>query len=236
MKTTKTTHLLAAFLADVFKGWTAPEAIYALALIGLQIVTYIWNPDSLAGFIAGLTGTICVILAAKRKISNYVFGFIQTAVGLYLGLQVRLWGESAENLFYLISQFVGFAAWRNHLVTEEGENHQQVEQVETRKFTLGHWLLSLGAIAISTILFGWLFERLNGTQPYVDALTLVTAFIAQIIMLARYREQWVFWFVLNVVSLFQWFTLGNMSMVALYIAFLINNAYGYWQWTKGAKD
>lgn len=52
-------------------------------------------------------------------------------------------------------------------------------------------------------------------------------------MLARYREQWTFWFILNVVSLYPWITLHNMSMAALYIAFLINSAYGYYQWSKG---
>ena len=76
---------------------------------------------------------------------------------------------------------------------------------------------------------------MNGTQPYIDALTLVIAIVAQIIMLARYREQWTFWFVLNIVSIYQWVTLGNWSMVALYVAFIINNAYGYVEWSKGAK-
>lgn len=229
----KKQNLFTAFLKDVFLGWSKGEAIYALALVALQILVYIWNPDSLAGFITGLTGTICVILAAKRKISNYVFGFIQTVVGLYLGLQVHLWGESVENLFYLISQFVGFAAWRNHMIA--GDVEEDVEQVETRKFEIKHWLYSVVAIAVGTVAFGYVFAQMNGTQPYVDALTLVTAFVAQIIMLARYREQWTFWFLLNIVSLVQWFTLNNMSMVALYVAFIINNAYGYYQWTKGAK-
>lgn len=49
------------------------------------------------------------------------------------------------------------------------------------------------------------------------------------------REQWTFWFILNVVSLYQWITLHNMSMAALYVAFLINNAYGYYQWSKGSQ-
>ena len=78
-------------------------------------------------------------------------------------------------------------------------------------------------------------KNLAGTQPYIDAFALVTAFVAQIIMLARYREQWTFWFILNVVSLYQWITLRNMSMAALYVAFLINNAYGYYQWSKGSQ-
>lgn len=248
--------LFTAFLKDIFLGWSKGEATYALSLIALQIIVFILNPDSLIGFITGLSGTICVLLVAKRKISNYAFGFIQTAVGLCLGLQVHLWGESAENLFYLISQFIGFAAWRKHMIA--GNTESDTEQVETRRFNWQHWLYSILVIALGTISFAfisqhmteivnflgslaknlnptwcWQAKNLAGTQPYIDAFTLVTAFVAQIIMLARYREQWTFWFILNVVSLYQWITLHNMSMAALYVAFLINNAYGYYQWSKG---
>ena len=230
---TKQNNIFTAFLRDVFLGWTTKEAIYAWSLILLQVITFIWNPDSPAGFIAGLTGTICVILVAKRKLSNYAFGLIQTVVGIYLGLQFRLWGESAESLFYLIAQFIGFWTWKNHMVA--GDVQEDIEQVETRKFRLYDWGISIGAITVGTVVLGYLFENMNGTQPYIDALTLVTAIVAQIIMLARYREQWTFWFVLNIVSIYQWVTLGNWSMVALYVAFIINNAYGYIEWTKETK-
>lgn len=230
-------NLFTTFIKDIFTGWTLKEAIYAWFLIGLQVATYIWNPDSPLGFITGLTGTICVLLVAKRKMSNYVFGFIQTGIALYLGLSVRLWGESVENAFYFTTQIVGYFAWRKHMVSGTNDMEEdEGQQVETRKFTALNWLVTILILALGTAGAGYLFDQMSGTQPYLDAFTMVTAFVAQIIMLARYREQWNFWFLLNIVSLYQWFVLGNMSMVALYVAFIINNAYGYWQWTKGADQ
>ena len=110
---TKQTNIFTAFIRDLFLGWTTKEAIYAWFLILLQVITFIWNPDSIAGFISGLCGTICVVLVAKRKLSNYLFGLIQTIVGVYLGLQFRLWGEASESMMYLVAQFVGFWAWKN---------------------------------------------------------------------------------------------------------------------------
>lgn len=226
-------NIFTTFIKDIFLGWTIKESIFAWSLIFLQIITFVFNPDSITGFITGLTGTICVLLVAKRKMSNYVFGFIQTGIALYLGLSVRLWGESIENAFYFISQIWGFMAWRNHMIA--GERIPEEEQVETRCFGIKEWVISLTSIAIGTYLAGTIFSLWHGTQPFIDSFTLAVSIVAQIIMIKRFREQWNFWFILNVVSLYQWFTLGNMSMVALYIAFIINNAYGYYEWTKGAS-
>ncbi len=227
-----TNNLFVSFLKDIFLGWTKSEAIFGLSLVALQIITFIFNPESPLGFIAGTTGTICVLLVSKRKLSNYAFGLIQTAVTIYLGLGVSLWGESIENIFYFVSQIIGFAAWRKHMIA--GDVVEEIEQVETRIFKIRDWFISLTGIALFTAIAGYIFQITNGTQPYIDSLTLGISIIAQIIMLMRYREQWVFWFVLNLVSLYQWVTLGNASLVALYIAMILNNAYGYYQWTKGA--
>lgn len=218
---------------ELFGGWTKGEAIYAWSLILLQVGFYIVFPDSLWGFIAGVSGTICVLLVAKRKISNYFFGFIQTGIMMVLGFNVGLIGETGENIFYFISQFLGIKEWKKNMVEDEKDNEAKV--VKTRKFTIKDWIIWLGVTAIATVALGYIFNSFNGTQPYIDALTLVMALVGQFLMLYRYREQWVFWGVLNVVSIYQWVTLGNMSLVALYIAFLINNAYGMVMWSKGAK-
>ena len=104
--------------------------------------------------------------------------------------------------------------------------------VKTRKLTATQWLLLIGAISVATVGFGYGFQSFGGTQPYIDALTLVVALFGQMLMVYRFREQWLLWGTLNVASIYQWFTLGNMSLVALYVAFLINVIYGYVNWNK----
>ena len=55
-------------------------------------------------------------------------------------------------------------------------------------------------------------------------------------MVYRFREQWLLWAVLNIVSIYQWIALNNMSLVAMYLAFLINTIYGYVNWSKQQKE
>lgn len=215
-------------LKDLFTGWGKFERWYAITLITLQIVFYIIYPESPLGFITGLSGTICVLLVAKRKLSNYFFGFIQTGIALFLGAGAGLIGETGENLFYFVSQILGLKEWNKH---KDEDN-----EVITKKFTFKQWLLTLVVIAVPTTILTLIFGRFNGTQPLLDALTLVIALVAQTLMVYRFKEQWLLWLALNLVSLAQWFMIGNMSLVAMYIAFTINTVYGYVNWSNEVKN
>lgn len=227
------TNLIKKTKEDLFGGWSGKEAIYAWVLIILQIAFYVVYPDSLWGFIAGTAGTICVLLVAKGKISNYFFGFIQTGIILVLGFQAGLIGETGENIFYFVTQFWGIYQWRKHMgVTAEGE---EVKAVKTRKMDAKQWTLLVLAVALTTVIVGFVFSSLNGTQPYIDSFTLMAALFGQMLMVFRFREQWVLWGLLNIASIYQWTTLGNMSLTAMYIAFLINTIYGFVNWTKLEK-
>ena len=221
------------FYNDLFSGWSKKEAIYAWFLIAVQIIVFIFNPDSILGFLTALSGTICVLLVAKRKMSNYFFGFIQTGVAFALGLQVFLIGETGENLFYFVTQFWGIKTWRENMLVDA---EKEEEVVKAEKFNLKQWVLTLAILIGGTAVLGFIFGYFNGTQPYADAFTLITAIVAQMLMLFRYREQWLLWASLNIVSLFSWYGIGNMSMVGLYVVMLINSIFGYIQWSKEQKE
>lgn len=210
---------------ELFSGWSNKEMVYGWSLVALQVLFYVVYPDSLWGFIAGTTGTICVLLVAKGKISNYFFGFIQTGIMVVLGFNAGLIGEPWENVFYFVTQFWGIYEWKKNMVKEE-------QVVKTRKLTIKQWVLLIIGIIVVTMVFGSSFEYFAGTQPYLDSLTLVLAIFAQMLMVYRFREQWLLWGILNIVSIYQWFTLGDMSLVALYVALLINTVYGYGVWSK----
>lgn len=83
---------------------------------------------------------------------------------------------------------------------------------------MGYWLLSIGS-----------------HQAYTDAATNVLAIFAQILMVKRYREQWLWWLIIDVLCIKLWFIAENWSMVAMYIAWTINCIYGWCNWSKLEK-
>lgn len=71
--------------------------------------------------------------------------------------------------------------------------------------------------------------------PFLDAISTIPAFIAQILMVAGYREQWLHWCIIDVASTIMFLMIGNWMMVAMFIFWTLNCIYGWYKWSKSAK-
>ena len=88
---------------------------------------------------------------------------------------------------------------------------------------------------ICTITMGYFLTTIGSHQAYTDAATNILAIFAQILMVKRYKEQWIWWIIIDVLCIKMWFVAGNWSMVAMYIAWTINCIYGWYNWCKLTK-
>lgn len=215
-------------LEELWIGYNWAEKAFLFSMLALQMAIFIIQPDSVLGIISGISGVISVVLCAKGKISFYYIGFVQTISYLILSWQNRFYGEVAENIFYLVTMIMGVVMWQKKMV----ENKDGTKQVETRKFTLVQWLLSAVSTIVLTIGLGYFLGSINSAQPFTDAATNVLAIFAQILMIRRYREQWLWWLIIDVLCIKLWWVAGNWSMVAMYVAWTINCIYGWYNWTK----
>ena len=204
------------------------DLIFMAAMLTMQIVVFCIVPDSLISIIAGISGVISVVLCAKGKISFYFIGFVQTISYLYLAWQNHFYGEVLENIFYLVTMVWGIFVWNKNLnVGADGG-----QQVIVKKFTPMQWIMSSVGTIVATIAMGYWLTTIGSAQAYTDAATNVMAIFAQILMVRRYREQWIWWLVIDVLCIKMWGVAGNWTMVAMYIAWTINCIYGWVNWTK----
>ena len=211
------------------KNWF--DKTFMFAMLTLQIIVFIIAPESPLSIIAGLAGVISVVLCAQGKISFYFIGFVQTVSYLFLAWDARFYGEVAENIFYLVTMVWGIYVWRKNMSKSE----DGVQTVEAKKFTPLMWILSAAATILATIGVGYILTLVGSEQAYTDAATNVMAVFAQLLMVRRYREQWIWWIVIDLFCIKLWFVAGNWSMVAMYIAWTINCIYGWINWSKEVK-
>ena len=213
---------------EMWDGFSLNEKLFMWGMVLLQILVYVVAPDSWYGVVAGIAGCISVVLTAKGRWMMYPIGFIQNFTYTVLAFQNMFYGEVIEQVFYIVTMIWGMVAWARNMHT----NEDGTQDVNTRKFGLAEWLFTIVGVAIGTWLFGRVLVAMGAAQPYTDAATNVMALFAQILMVKRYREQWVLWLLIDVFCIKMWWVAGNWSMVAMYIAWTANCIYGWYNWTK----
>ena len=213
---------------EMWDGFSINEKLFMWGMVLLQILVYIVAPDSWYGVVAGIAGCISVVLTAKGRWMMYPIGFIQNFTYTVLAFQNMFYGEVIEQVFYIVTMIWGMVAWARNMHT----NEDGTQDVNTRKFGLAEWLFTIVGVAIGTWLFGRTLVTMGAAQPYTDAATNVMALFAQILMVKRYREQWVLWLLIDVFCIKMWWVAGNWSMVAMYVAWTANCIYGWYNWTK----
>lgn len=216
------------FLQNFWTGYSNWEKSFMAIAVAAQILVFCYNPDTPLNIIAGIAGCVSVIMCAKGKTMFYFIGFIQTVTYLILAWRNRFYGEVGENLFYFVTMIWGIFEWKKNEIT----NEHGTEDVLAKKFTPKQWIVSIVMTAIGTIGLGYSLTLINSAQAYTDAATNILAIFAQILMVKRYREQWLWWLLIDVLCIKMWFVAHNWSMVAMYVVWTVNCIYGWWNWSK----
>lgn len=210
--------------SEFIEGRNINEHLFMLIGIFLQLIAWYITKDSLISLISGVTGIISVILCSQRKISFYFFGFIQLGTYMYLAWQQRFYGEIVENIFYIITMLIGIVVWLKNYNTEE-------RIVESKRLSERSFYIICSIMVFICVLFGYYMKYFtDNTQPFMDSFSTVPAFIAQTLLMLRYREQWIFWIIIDVVSIFMWMFADNWIMVIQFIFWTMNCIYGYRKW------
>lgn len=220
------------FLRNFWTGYSVFERVFLWSMVALQIVVFCIVPDTPLNIIAGVAGVISVVLCAKGKVTFYFIGFVQTCTYLILAWQNQFYGEVLENLWYFVTMIWGIFVWKSN----SKQNDDGTEEVLSKKFTTVQWVWSIVGTIAATVAMGYCLTRIGSAQAYTDAATNVMAIFAQLLMVRRYREQWIWWAVIDVLCIKLWFVAGNWSMVAMYIGWTANCLYGWYNWTKLNKQ
>ena len=184
---------------EFLSGWKPFEVVWVVIFLAAQIIAYVLMPDSPLGMISGIAGILCVVFVSKGKISNYFFGLILLHLFLCL-LGKQFSGEMNTALYvYIPSQFIGYFMWKQNMQNDNGG-----ESVIAKALTPKGWAILLVSVGIGTLCFVQALKAAGGSSTTLDGLTTIITVAAQLLMILRYREQWLLWIVLNVLSILLW--------------------------------
>jgi len=220
-----------------------PKTLQGTKLDGAWLAFLVITGTVLSAFLAvsafdasvSLSGILCVGLIAIGRREGYLIGLYNSLSYSILAYGNGFFGEVYLNLlFFVPTGVIGYVMWSRHT--------RQDKTVEMRQ--LG-WpqRLTVAAICVACTVGLGLLLRLNARQntPFIDATTNVLSVVATFLMMWRYKEQWLLYILLNIVTIGMWFlrfraggAAGDL-MILMWSLFLLNSLFGYWRWHVGTK-
>lgn len=196
------------------------------------------SPMDWVGLIAGVSGVCCVVLVAKRKIINYLFGIVNVSLYAYISYRSQIWGDAFLNAcYYFPMQFLGWWQW-----SRNRESSGREDTVKAKRMSLAGRLWLFAGCAVSVLATGLVLKYFTSDpQPFKDAATTVLSIIAQFLMVRIFMEQWFLWITTNVLSVVMWSILwvnGSseaLLMVVMWLFYLANSINGLLVWNRASK-
>ena len=197
--------------------------MFAILGVLLQVFAFFYTGASILSLISGVSGIFAVVLCAERKMTFWIFAWIQLITYLILAWEQKLWGEVGENIFYAITMIGGMFIWNKY---------KENDKVKSRPLSKNFFELIKITCTIGILLLWYCLKRTNDPQPFMDSITTVPAIIAQILMITAYKEQWYFWLIIDIASIYMWAIACDWCMVSQFIFWTINCLYGLRKWNN----
>jgi nicotinamide mononucleotide transporter len=200
-------------LSVVEKGWLI---LFTIAITTATLYFSIGSDnivlDWIISPISAITGIFCVVMAAKGKVSTYLWGIVNSILFAYISFVAGFFGDAILfGVYFLPLQFIGYYVWKRRL------KENSTEDVVMKKLT-GKQLVIIGIlILVFTVLFALFLDQFDGflsenfqansdiyenlyetfnfrlLGPLLDSFSVVAQITASMLMLLTFQDQWTVW-------------------------------------------
>lgn len=218
-----------------FSDWSVYEVLWFFTCLGLILWISLYSNSGVLALIIAMTGIINMVLIAKGKIVNYLFGLVSNVLYAWVCLDNQIYGQFMLFMFYFVPmQFYGWYLWTNP------RNQSQHSQIIARRLANKDRLYLLIIAVISVLLYAFILKLIGQKFAFIDdALAGVLSVIAMFLMARFYIEQWYLWIVINIATVSIWtqnvmihHDFQNAPLLVMWVIYLLNALYGYYNWNK----
>ena len=176
-------------------------------------------------FIAVLLAILYLLLAVKQNILCWPAGILSSFLYLFIMYSAGLYMEASLQIFYIFMGIYGWSHWKS----------KQPEFVVNNWSALSHFK-AISLILLLTFSSGYLLDRYTeAALPFLDALTTWGAIIATYMVAKKLIENWIYWFVIDSISIFLFISRDLHLTALLFASYLVIIFFGYRSWSKARK-
>jgi nicotinamide mononucleotide transporter len=182
---------------------------------------------SVSEMVAVVFAILYFLLAIRENIWCWFFAGVSTAIYVTVYFDAKLYMESALNVFYFAMAIYGWFIWRSG-----GEQHLPVVTWPARTH-----LLAVTAIAVCVAIIGYLLDTLTDAAfPYIDSVTTFAAIWATFLITRKVLENWWYWLVIDIVSIFIYWSRELELTSVLFVAYVVMIPFGLFKWSRSLRE
>lgn len=175
--------------------------------------------------IAVVISVIGVSLTIMRSMWCWVINLIAVLLYAWLFFEVKLYGETILQLFFVGMNFYGFYFWLR--------GRQQDHQIRIETISRQRALFQMSFAVLGGLIFGLiLYYFTDAAVPLLDAQLAAFSLLSTYWTSQRYIATWILWVVVDIIYVGM-FAYKDLYLTAiLYAAFVGLAGFGWWQWTQ----
>jgi len=191
-------------------------------LLGVTLSQALQN--SWLELLAVVLGIAYLLLAMRENILCWYAAFFSTAIFLSVFWEVKLYMESGLQVYYLAMAIYGWYQWRNN----SEQNSLDISTWTTQR----HLTVILITLCVSGLSGYALANYTDANFPYLDSLTTWGAIVTTYMVARKVLENWIYWFVLDALSIYLYIDRGLYFTALLFAAYLVIIIFGYLTWHR----
>jgi nicotinamide mononucleotide transporter len=174
---------------------------------------------------------VCVLLTIKENIWQWLVGIFGVIFYIVVWYKAKLYANMWLQVVFIALQFYGWYEW---LYGGKGKTELKIS-----RSSLSLNLLLIVLAIVGTVAMGYGFARFTDNEnPFVDSATTVLSLIAQWMLAKKYLENWLFWILVNVLTIGMSLLPKPMLLptAGLYALFFILAILGFLEWRKTYRN
>lgn len=191
------------------------------------------------------TGILYLLLEIRQHRAMWIVGFLTSLVYVFVFFYAKIYADMGLNLYYVGISVYGFAQWslhRNRAVDSPVDNSVDNNVDKPVNILYKHITFKLFTrlSTIGILLYGFIYYLLthytDSPIPAGDSFTTVIGIIATWMLARRIIEHWIFWVIVNLVSIYLYYLRGLYPTMLLYFCYASLAVVGYMTWKKKGTE
>ena len=175
--------------------------------------------------LAVVLGIGYLLLAMRESSLCWYCAFFSTALYVWIFGDVSLYMESALNVYYMAMAIYGWLQWQRGGADKSG--------VKIIRWTARQHILGVAIILAASVTSGYLLSSNTAAKlPYLDSVTTWGSVFTTIMVAQKVLENWLYWIVINCVSIYLYIDRGLDQTAAMFFLYLGLATVGFLMWKK----